>query len=90
MNSCGKRLAGFPIDIPFGFSGAALIFFGLTVSMRWLIFGLLISVGALLVAGGALVLHVLRRKKEEAARKTHGTVPEKTLDNEPDDTANLE
>ncbi len=40
-----------------------LVFFRLAVLMRWLLIGLLISVGALLFAAGAMVRHVMRQRR---------------------------
>ena len=44
-------------------ANGCLVFFDLVVLTRWLLIGLLISVGALLFAAGALVRHVLRQRR---------------------------
>ena len=40
-----------------------LVFFGMTVPIRWLLLGLLTSVGALLLVAGAAVRYVRRQRK---------------------------
>jgi hypothetical protein len=49
----------------FGFVGreGCLVFFGMTVPMRWLLLGLLISVFALVLVVGAVVRHIRRQRK---------------------------
>jgi hypothetical protein len=52
--------------------GGGLIFCGLAVLMRWLLIGLLISVGALLLVAVAVARHILRQRRmqgEEALGK---------------------
>jgi hypothetical protein len=56
---------------------ASLVFFGMTVPMRWLLLGLLISVGALVLVAGAVVRHIRRQRKplsapEAAAKERRG------------------
>ena len=41
---------------------ASLVFFGMTVPMRWLLLGLLISVFALVLVVGAVVRHIRRQR----------------------------
>jgi hypothetical protein len=43
--------------------GSRLVFCGVVVWMRWLVIGLLVSVGALLLVAGAVALHVWRHRK---------------------------
>ena len=53
-----------------GCRGGCLVFFGLAVLMRWLVIGLLVSVGALLLVAGGVVMHVRRQRRllaEESA-----------------------
>jgi cell division protein FtsL len=53
-----------------GCRGGCLVFFGLAVLMRWLVIGLLVSVGALLLVAGGVVRHVWRQRRllaEESA-----------------------
>jgi hypothetical protein len=45
--------------------------------MRWLFLGLVISVGALLIAAGALLLHILRQR-----RATPYAAPESAAENQ--------
>jgi hypothetical protein len=40
-----------------------LVFFGMTVPMRWLLLGLLISVGALVLVAGAVIRYIRRQRK---------------------------
>jgi hypothetical protein len=50
--------------------GGRLVFFGLAVLMRWLVIGLLVSVGALLLVAGGVARHVWRHRRllaEESA-----------------------
>jgi len=53
----------------------SLVFFGMTVPIRWLLLGLLISVGALVLVAGAVVRYVRCQRKPlsapEAAAKEH-------------------
>jgi hypothetical protein len=47
--------------------------------MRWMLIGLLVSVGALLLAGGAMVRHILRQRRvrvEEALEASATAQPE--------------
>jgi hypothetical protein len=49
---------------------ARLVFFRLAVLMRWLVIGLLVSVGALLLVAGGVARHVWRQRRmvaEESA-----------------------
>ena len=53
-----------------GCRGGCLVSFGLAVLMRWLVIGLLVSVGALLLVAGGVVRHVRRQRRllaEESA-----------------------
>lgn len=50
-----------------GGQGGCLVFFGLVVLMRWLVIGLLVSVGALLVVAGGVARHVWRHRRLLAA-----------------------
>jgi hypothetical protein len=42
-----------------------LVFFGMTVPIRWLLLGLLISLGALLLVAGAAVRYIRRQRKPQ-------------------------
>ena len=44
----------------------SLIFFGWAVLMRWLLIGLLISVGALLFLAGAVTRHIVRQRRMQS------------------------
>jgi hypothetical protein len=57
--------------------GGRLVFFGMTVPIRWLLLGLLISLGALLLVAGAAIRHIRRHRKplgkpEPVARERRG------------------
>jgi hypothetical protein len=56
-----------------GYGG--LVFFPLAVLMRWLVIGLLISVGALLLVAVAVARHVRRQRqrREDEVLETAGT-----------------
>jgi uncharacterized membrane protein len=47
-----------------------LVFFGLAVEMRWLVIGLLVSVGALLFVAVAVARYV-RRQRRRQQMETH-------------------
>lgn len=48
---------------------ACLVFFGMTVPIRWLLLGLLISVVALVLVAGAVVRHIRRQRMPSGAQK---------------------
>ena len=43
----------------------SLVFFGMTVPIHWLLLGLLISLGALLLVAGAAVRYIRRQRKPQ-------------------------
>ena len=49
-----------------GLRHACLVSFGLVVLMRWLVIGLLVSVGALLLVAGGVARHVWRQRRQLA------------------------
>jgi hypothetical protein len=65
----------------------SLIFFGLTVLMRWLLIGLLISVGVLLFVACGVAWHILRQRRvqgEEALGKAEDRELDRELELEPE------
>jgi hypothetical protein len=55
----------------------SLVFFGMTVPIHWLLLGLLISLGALLLVAGAVIRYIRRQRKplgepEQAAIERRG------------------
>jgi cell division protein FtsL len=71
--SVGKRGMDRGVDCsPADDRGGGLISFGLAVLMRWLVIGLLVSVGALLLVAGGVARHVWRHRRllaEESAEE---------------------
>lgn len=64
-----------------------LVFFGVVVWMHWLVIGLLVSVGALLLVAGAVASHVWRHRRllaeestELEAQKAHNLTLDLALD----------
>jgi hypothetical protein len=67
----------------------SLIFFGLTVLMRWLLIGLLISVGVLLFVAGGVAWHILRQRRVQG-EEALGKAEDRGLDHELDRELGLE
>jgi hypothetical protein len=48
-----------------------LVFFGIVVLTHWLVIGLLVSLGALLLVAGAVVRHVWRQRRMVVEESAH-------------------